>query len=118
MQPIKKDELFRHLGDFLKSKGIELTNGSFTAPIQEGCDLLSDTINATQKTVEHTKTQVNEALDHLRQSIHERTAPKPTASPSPEPPGSGQKSKARSNPEEKPRAKRPLPKVKARRRKQ
>ena len=44
MQTIKKDELFRHLGDFLKSKGIELNDGSYTPRIQQGCNLLADAI--------------------------------------------------------------------------
>lgn len=77
MQTIKKDELFRNLGDFLKSKGIELNDGSYTTRIQQGCNLLADAINATQKTVKQTKTQVDQALDQLRETIHQRTAPKP-----------------------------------------
>ena len=77
MQTIKKDELFRNLGDFLKSKGIALNEGSYTARIQQGCNLLADAINATQKTVKKTKVQVDHALDQLRQSIHQRTAPPP-----------------------------------------
>ena len=77
MQTIKKDELFRNLGGFLKSKGIELNEGSYTKRIQQGCNLLSDAINATQKTVKQTKAQVDQALDKLRQSIHESTAPSP-----------------------------------------
>lgn len=77
MQTIKKDELFRNLGDFLKSKGIELNDGSYTARIQQGCNLLADAINATQKTVKTTKIKVDQALDQLRETIHKRTAPKP-----------------------------------------
>jgi len=77
MQTIKKDELFHSLGDFLKSKGIELNDGSYTTRIQKGCNLLSDVINGTQKTVRQTKAQMNQALDQLRQSIHNKTAPKP-----------------------------------------
>lgn len=77
MQTIKKDELFRSLGDFLKSKGIEMNEGSYTTRIQKGCNLLSDAINATQKTVKQTKVQVDQALDKLRQTIHESTEPKP-----------------------------------------
>lgn len=117
MQPIKKNELFHHLGEFLKSKGIKLTNGSFTAPIQEGCNLLSDAINATHKTVEHTKIQVDEALDQLRQSIHERTAPKPTASAAPEPPSATRSSKGRNKRTGKSRTQHPSVKVRTRRRK-
>lgn len=78
MQTIKKDELFRNLGDFLKSKGIELNDGSYTTRIQQGCNLLADVINATQKTVKQTKVKVDEALDQFRQTIHESTAPPPS----------------------------------------
>jgi hypothetical protein len=77
MKTIKQDELFTSLGGFLKSKGIELNEGSYTARIQKGCNLLSDAINATQKTVSQTKVKVDQALDQLRQTIHENTAPTP-----------------------------------------
>jgi hypothetical protein len=77
MKTIKKDELFRNLGGFLKSKGIELTEGSYATRIQQGCDLLADTINATQKTVTQTKSKVDRALDQLRETIHQHTAPPP-----------------------------------------
>ncbi len=79
MQTIKKDELYRNLSDFLKSKGIELNDGSYTTRIQHGCNLLSDAINATQKTVKQTKVKVDHALDQLRQTIHESTAPPPAS---------------------------------------
>jgi TPP-dependent 2-oxoacid decarboxylase len=81
MKTIKKDELFSSLGGFLKAKGIELNEGSYTTRIQQGCNLLSDAINATQKTVEQTKVQVDQALDQLRQTIHQHTAPPPPAEP-------------------------------------
>ncbi len=100
MKKIKKDELFESLGGFLKSKGIELNEGSYTARIQQGCNLLSDAINATQKTVSQTKVKVDETLDKLRQTIHERTAPRPEPEPKP------QNRKA-------PRGKRPAAKAKA-----
>ncbi len=81
MQTIKKDELFRNLGDFLKSKGIALNEGSYSARIQQGCNLLADAINATQKTVKQTKAKADQALDQLRETIHQRTAPKPPPQP-------------------------------------
>ena len=77
MKTIKKDELFSNLGSFLKSKGIELNEGSYTARIKQGCNVLADTINATRKTVDKTKVKVDQALDQLRQTIHEKTAPAP-----------------------------------------
>jgi hypothetical protein len=77
MKTIKKDELFNHIGDFLKSKGIELKAGSYTSRIQQGSNLLADAINAAQTTVSKTKVEVDRALDKLRQKIHESTAPPP-----------------------------------------
>ena len=108
MQTIKKDELFRNLGDFLKSKGIELNEGSYTTRIQQGCNLLADAINATQTTVKKTKVKVDGALDKLRQSIHETTAPKP--------PPAATKSRPAKKPA-KPSAKRPIASPKAARQK-
>ena len=87
MKPIKQDELFQHLGGFLKAKGIEFTDGAYAQRIRKGCNLLSDAVNATQKTVRHAKVEVDKKLDQLRQTIHEATAPKPpSASPAPETP--------------------------------
>jgi hypothetical protein len=77
MKTIKKDELFQSLGDFLKLKGVELKDGAYAQRIRQGCDLLTDAINGTHKTVKRTKVKVDEKLDQLRQSIHQATAPKP-----------------------------------------
>ena len=77
MKTIKKDELFSHLGDFLKSNGIELKDGNYTSRIKQGCNLLADAINATEETASKTKVEVDRALGKLRQTIHESTAPQP-----------------------------------------
>jgi len=77
MKPIKKDELFESLGDFLKLKGVELKDGDYAKRIRQGCNLLTDAINGTQKTVKHARVEVDKKLDQLRQTIHEATAPKP-----------------------------------------
>ena len=81
MKTIKKDELFQSLGDFLKLKGVELKDGAYAQRIRQGCDLLTDAINGTHKTVKRTKVKVDEKLDQLRQSIHDATAPKPPSAP-------------------------------------
>nr|AUN37494.1 hypothetical protein [uncultured bacterium] len=89
MKPIKKDELFQNLSGFLKSKGVELTEGTYSQRINRACDLLTDTINTTQKGVEKAKTKVDQKLDGLRQAIHEATAPNAEAgasTPTPPPP--------------------------------
>jgi|ERR1051325_8370263 hypothetical protein len=76
MKKIEQDELYEHVRGFLKSKGIALDSGSYAHRIQQGCNLLADAINATQKTVNRARAEVDKKLDQLRQSIHEATAPK------------------------------------------
>ena len=76
MKPIKNDELFDHLRQFLKTKGIEMKEGSYTIGIQKGCTLLADAINLSQKGIKRAKAGVDEKLDRMRQVIHDKTAPK------------------------------------------
>jgi hypothetical protein len=79
MKKIDHKELYQNLRAFLKAKGISLDEGSYTQRIQQGCDLLTDVINTTQKTVVRARVNVDRTMDRLRQSIHEATAPKPPA---------------------------------------
>ena len=81
MNTIGKDELYRTVSDFMKSKGIKLTDGAYAEHIRRGCGLLSDAINAAQRTVTRAREEVDKKLLHLRQCIHEATAP-----PTPPPP--------------------------------
>jgi len=83
---IQKDELYEHLGQFLKSKGIELKEGNYTKGIHAGCSLLADAINLSQAGLERAKAGLDKRLDQVRQVIHEKTAPKrPTPNGSPKP---------------------------------
>jgi hypothetical protein len=77
MKRIHKDELFDHVSQFLKNKGIELKEGSYAHTIQKGCQVLADTINLSQQAVERAKTELEKNFDKARQVIHEKTAPKP-----------------------------------------
>jgi hypothetical protein len=88
MKPIEKDELYEHLGQFLKSKGIEMKEGSYTKSIQAGCSLLADAINLSQAGIERAKTELDKNLERVRQVIHEKTAPKSarTTAPAAPPP--------------------------------
>jgi hypothetical protein len=76
MKPIQKDELFEHVSNFLKGKGIELKAGSYAKGIQNGCSLLADAINLSQQGLNRAKVEVDKGLDRMRQTIHEKTAPK------------------------------------------
>ncbi len=88
MKPIKPNELYEHLGLFLKAKGIEFKEGSYTSGIQKGCSILTDAINLGQKGLGRAKTEMDKALEQMRQTIHEKTAPKspPAAAAPPKPP--------------------------------
>ncbi len=81
MKQINQDELYQNISDFLKAKGIEFKEGSYTKRIQRGCNLLTDAINLTQEGIEKAKTSIDKKLDQMRHVIHEKTAPKPCPSP-------------------------------------
>ena len=92
MKKIDKNELYQHLRSFLKSKGVALEEGSYTKRLEQGCTLLTEAINTTQTGVERARVKVGGAVDNLRQTIHEATAPRAGASRAsrPETPPAGQ----------------------------
>ncbi len=100
MKTIQKDELYDHLCQFLKAKGVEMKDGSYPKAIQKGCSILADAINLSQKGVAQAKEQIDKNLDRMRQVIHEKTAPKPPPTQGPSP-----KSKAQTPKSKGPRAK-------------
>jgi hypothetical protein len=79
MKPIQKDELYAHLSEFLKAKGIEMKDGSYPRGIQAGCSLLADAINLSQRGIKRAKVEIDKNVERMRQVIHEKTAPKPAA---------------------------------------
>ena len=83
MKPIEKDELYAHVCEFLKAKGVEIKDGSYPRSIQAGCSLLTDAINLSQRGIKRAKVELDKSVDRMRQVIHEKTAPKP-------PPNAGQ----------------------------
>jgi hypothetical protein len=93
MKPIAKDELYKHTSEFLKARGIELKEGSYSGKIQKGFGLLTDAINLTQKGIKKASVELDTKLDQLRQAIHEKTAPK-TAAPPPAPKSNAKSSAA------------------------
>lgn len=76
MNEVKHEELFGNLKSFLKTKGIELQEGTYTHRVQQGCEILADSINVSQRTLKSAKSAVGKGLDQIRQTIHEQTAPK------------------------------------------
>jgi hypothetical protein len=75
MKPIEKNELYQHVSEFLKGKGIELKAGSYASGIQTGCSILADAINLSQRGITRAKVGLDGQLDRMRQAIHEKTAP-------------------------------------------
>jgi len=85
MNKIDKDELFRHVSEFWKAKGIELQPGTYTQRIKKGCELLASTVNLGQEAFELAKVEMEKHLERMRQVIHEKTAPKtPPRPPQPQ----------------------------------
>lgn len=80
MSKIDKNELYQHLSGFLKSKGLELKEGSYARRIEQGCGLLADAINASQRALKRTRAEMDKRVDRMRAIIHEKTAPRPPAS--------------------------------------
>lgn len=92
MKEINKEEMFGNLKGFLKSKGIELQEGSYAEGIRKGCDLLTDTVNVSQRAFDRAKDAMDKGLNQVRQTIHEKTAPKA-------PPAAAEKTEATAKPE-------------------
>jgi len=81
MKTIKHNELYEHVSEFLRSRGIELKDGTFTRGIRRGCTLLTDTVNTAQQGLHKAKSQVETKVNEVRQAIHRKTAPRGAAKP-------------------------------------
>jgi hypothetical protein len=81
MKTIRKDELYDNLSQFLKGKGIELKDGSYSKGVHAGCSFLADAINLSQTGLERAKVELEKKVDQVRQVIHEKTAPAPPKKP-------------------------------------
>jgi hypothetical protein len=79
MSDINKEEMFGNLKNFLKTKGIEIQDGSYADGIRKGCEILTDTVNMSQRAFDRAKVVVDKGLDSARQTVHEYTAPKEKA---------------------------------------
>jgi hypothetical protein len=97
MKQLEQNEIFHNLSSFLKTKGIEIKDGTYAKGIEKSCGLLTDAINLGQGSLERAKAGFDKTVEHMRQAIHEKTAPKrPAVSTSPGAKApSGAKTKAR-----------------------
>lgn len=95
MKPIQKHEMFAHVSQFLKSRGIELKEGTYTNGIEKSCGILTDAVNLSQQGIRRAKSEMDKRMDQVRQVIHEKTAPKPPVAPRATTAQPSQKSKAK-----------------------
>lgn len=79
MKKLKRNELFRNVSAFLAERGVELKDGSLTGRIRQGCDVLTDAVNLAQSGLAKAKAGVGAKVEHIRQVVHEKTAPQPAA---------------------------------------
>ena len=85
MKKIDKNELYGHVREFLKGKGVELQDGTYSRRIQQGCHILAKTINTSRDALQRAKSEAGKRIDKVRQAIHEQTAPRPQAGSPPSP---------------------------------
>jgi len=84
MKKIKKDELYKHLSEFLEHKGVKLEKGSFAKRVRQGCGLLTEAINVSQTAYGRAKTEMDKTLEQMKQAIKKaksKAPPKVTPSP-------------------------------------
>ncbi|MFM1945668.1 MAG: hypothetical protein RI897_4650 [Verrucomicrobiota bacterium] len=72
MKPIEQGELYQHLSGFLKKKGVELHEGPYPGRLEQVCRLLTETINATQGTLERARKGVDRGFEQVRQVLKKK----------------------------------------------
>ena len=77
MKKLKKDDIFKHLDQFLKDRGIEVIDeGPLGNRLKTGCRILTEAIVQTQSRLDKARDGMDEGLDKMRAIIHEKTAPR------------------------------------------
>lgn len=77
MKKLKKDDIFKHLDQFLKDRGIGVIDeGPLGNRLKTGCRILTDAINQTQSSLDRARDGMDEGLDKMRAIIHQKTAPR------------------------------------------
>ncbi len=72
MKPIEQGELYQHLSGFLKKKGVELHEGPYPGRIEQVCRLLTETINATQGTLERARKGMDRGFEQVCQVLKKK----------------------------------------------
>lgn len=77
MKKLGKDDLYQHIDQFLKDKGIDIQDAKpFGRSLQKGCQALTDMINGAQAAVEKSRNRMDRGIDKMREIIHKKTAPR------------------------------------------
>lgn len=77
MKKLGKDDLYQHIDQFLKDKGIDIQDAKpFGRSLQKGCQALTDTINGAQAAMEKARNRMDSGIDKMREIIHKKTAPR------------------------------------------
>lgn len=80
MKKLGKDDLYQHVNQFLKEKGIEIQDAApLGKGLQKGCQVLTETINSAQTTLEKASNRMDRGIDKMRDIIHKKTAPRKKA---------------------------------------
>ena len=80
MKKLGKDDLYQHIDQFLKDKGIDIQDAKpFGRSLQKGCRALTDTINGAQAAMEKARGRMDSGIDKMREIIHKKTAPRKKA---------------------------------------
>ena len=80
MKKLGKDDLYQHIDQFLKEKGIEIQDAKpFGRSLQKGCQALTDTINSAQAALEKARNRMDGGIDKMRDIVHKKTAPRKKA---------------------------------------
>jgi hypothetical protein len=80
MKKLRQNDLFNHIDQFLKDKGIEIREAApLGSRLKTGCQLLTETINHAQGTLGKARDHMDDRLDKMRNIIHKKTAPKKTS---------------------------------------
>ena len=80
MKKLGKDDLYQHIDQFLKEKGIEIRDAApLGRSLQKGCQAFTDAINSAQAALEKARNRMDGGIDKMRDIVHKKTAPRKKA---------------------------------------
>ncbi len=80
MKKLGKDDLYQHIDQFLKEKGIEIRDAApLGRNLQKGCQVFTDAINNAQAALEKARNRMDSGINKMRDIVHKKTAPRKKA---------------------------------------